>query len=120
MDPEQMIREAMIEYGTPDWVACVPSSIRKQVPAEIISALRDEHAKPSARVMARRDTKHDLIDAWCRENVFAHVSLADLAQIGNCSKEFARQKTINRPDIFRKLDKRGTFEIRDPQADRAQ
>lgn len=118
MKPEEMIRDAMIEHGTPDWIASVPSSVRQKVPAELINQLRMEYARPSARIVARRDTKHDLIDTWCRENVFANVTLADLAKIGNCSKEFARQKTINRPDIFRKLDQRGLFEIRDPQADR--
>ena len=116
-DEEQMIIEAMIEHGTPNWVASVPSRVRRSVPATRIAELREQYASLSESIANKRDTKHDLIDEWCKENVFAEVTLADLAQIGNCSKEFARQKTIARPDIFRRLTHR-TFEIRDPQADR--
>lgn len=114
---EKMIRDAMIEHGTPNWVAYVPSSLRKQVAPEKIDALRNEYASASANVANRNETKHDLIDRWCRDNVFAEVTLADLAEIGNCSKEFARQKTIARPDIFRRIS-HTTYEVRDPQADR--
>jgi hypothetical protein len=117
MKPEQMIKEAMVEHGSPNWVAYVPSSVRKQVPADVIADLRKSFAGVSESVANRRDTKHDLIDRWCVENVFAIVTLADLALVGNCSKEFVRQKTLDRPDIFRRLS-RSSYEIRDPQADR--
>jgi hypothetical protein len=117
MKPEQMIKNAMIEHGSPNWVAYVPSSVRKQVPAVVIDDLRKSFAGISASVANKRDTKHDLIDRWCVENVFAIVTLAELAQIGNCSKEFVRQKTIDRSDIFRRVS-RSSYEIRDPKEDR--
>ena len=117
MKPEQMIKNAMIEHGSPSWVAYVPQSVRKQVPAQVIDDLRKSFAGVSGSVANRRDTKHDLIERWCLENVFAIVTLAELAHIGNCSKEFVRQKTIDRPDIFRRVS-RSSYEIRDPKEDR--
>lgn len=112
-----MIREAMIEHGTPNWIAYVPASIRKQLSAGQIAELRETYAKKSANVANKTETKHDLIDEWCKNNVFAEVTLAQLAEIGNCSRGFARKKTIERPDVFRRIS-HTTYEIRDPQADR--
>lgn len=116
-DAEKKIRDAMIEHGTPNWIAYVPTSIRKQVGAQRIAELRTEHASTSANVASKSATKHDLIDEWCANNVFAEVTIAELAEIGNCSRGFARKKTIDRPDVFRRIS-HTTYEIRDPQEDR--
>jgi hypothetical protein len=117
MNAEKIIIDAMIEHGTPNWVAYVPISVRKQITATRTVELREKYARLSESVANKRDTKHDLIDDWCANNVFAEVTLAELAAIGNCSKEFVRQKTIARPDIFRRIS-HTTYEIRDPHEDR--
>lgn len=116
-EAEKKIRDAMIEHGTPNWIAYVPSSVRKQVDPKRLTELRDQYARMSENVASKRDTKHDLIDEWCAKNVYAEVTLAELAEIGNCSREFVRQKALARPDIFRRVSHR-TYEIRDPQEDR--
>jgi len=117
MNAEKMIRDAMIEHGTPNWVAYVPTSIRRQIPSETLIALREQYAELSATVAKRTDTKHDLIDRWCADNVFAEVTIAQLAEIGGCSGGFVRKKIAQRPDVFRRISHK-TYEIRDPQADR--
>ena len=114
---EQVVIDAMIEHGTPNWIAYVPKSIRSEVGVERIAELRSEYAHTSSNVANRSETKHDLIDEWCANNVFAEVTLAQLAEIGNCSRGFARKKTIDRPDVFRRIS-HTTYEIRDPQEDR--
>lgn len=116
-DAEKIIIDAMLEHGTPNWVAYVPMSIRKQISATRTVELRETYAKKSPSVANKTETKHDLIDEWCKNNVFAEVTLAQLAEIGNCSRGFARKKTIERPDVFRRIS-HTIFEIRDPQADR--
>ena len=114
---EKIIIDAMIEHGTPNWIAYVPTSIRKQITATRTVELRETYAKKSPSVANKTETKHDLIDEWCKNNVFSEVTLAQLAEIGNCSRGFARKKTIDRPDIFRRIS-HTTYEIRDPQEDR--
>jgi flagellar basal body rod protein FlgC len=114
---ERIIRDAMIEHGTPNWIANVPSSLRKQVSAERIAELRKEFATTSENIANRHSTKNELIESWCKENVFAEVTIAQLAEIGNCSKGFARKKVNARPDVFKKINNR-SYEIRDPQQDR--
>lgn len=117
MNAEKKIRDAMIEHGTPNWIAYVPSRLRKEVAPEKINELREKYAQRSANVANQSKTKHELIDDWCRNNVFAEVTLAELAEIGGCSRGFARKKTIDRPDVFRRIS-HTKFEIRDPEEDR--
>ena len=114
---ESAIRDAMIEHGTPNWIAYVPASVRRQITVDRMNELREQHAQRSANVANKSTTKHDLIDEWCANNIFAEVTLAELAVIGGCSRAFARKKTIDRPDVFRRIS-HTTYEIRDPQADR--
>jgi len=114
---ESAIRDAMIEHGTPNWIAYVPTSVRKQVPSDRLIELRQQYAQRSANVANKSATKHDLIDEWCANNIFAEVTIAELAEIGGCSRGFARKKTIDRPDVFRRIS-HTTYEIRDPQEDR--
>lgn len=114
---EKTIRDAMIEHGTPNWIAYVPVSIRKQVPTDRLTELRQQYAQRSAHVANKTETKNDLIDEWCTNNVFAEVTIAELAEIGGCSRGFARKKILARPDIFRRIS-HTTYEIRDPQEDR--
>ena len=117
INAEKVIREAMIAHGTPNWIAYVPTSIRRQVSSETLVALRETYAQRSPNVANKTETKHDLIDRWCADNVFAEVTVTQLAEIGNCSTGFVRKKIAERPDVFRKIG-RATFEIRDPQEDR--
>lgn len=65
----------------------------------------------------RRSDKYGAIHAWCQENVFAQVSAAEIAEIGEISYPTALKLIGDRPDLFRKI-KRGLYEVRDPKADR--
>ena len=54
---------------------------------------------------------------WASQNVGAHIGATELAAIANCSLPTAHRIMESRGDVFRKI-KRGTWEIRDPYADR--
>jgi len=63
------------------------------------------------------DGGKEAIVAWCRNNIFAEVTVKELAAIGECSEATVRSLINDRRDIFRKSDGR-KYEVRDPQADR--
>ena len=55
--------------------------------------------------------------AWAKNNVFAEVTVKELAEIGEVSEATVRNLVKERMDIFRKLQ-RGVWEVRDADADR--
>ncbi len=65
----------------------------------------------------RRSDKYGAIYAWCQDNVFAQVTAAEIAELGEVSYPTALKLITDRPDLFRKI-KRGLYEVRDPKADR--
>lgn len=122
-EAEETIRRAMIEHGTPNWVAHVSSVTRNLVPPARITELREKFARTSANRVDRRDTKHDKLDAYLRANPGALVTIAQLAEIAGCSREFIRQRALERPDVLRFEFRRATgnvYSIRNPIADRQQ
>lgn len=110
-----MVAEAIERYGAPAWVAKVPIRIRKLVPADI-KAQMIANAKVSEGWATKQDGRNRII-AWCKNNIFAEVTVKELAAIGECSEATVRTLINDRRDIFRKSDGR-KYEVRDPQTDR--
>jgi len=110
-----IVAEAIEKYGAPVWVVKVPSRIRKLVPADI-KAQMIATAKISEGWATKQDGRNRII-AWCKNNIFAEVTVKELAAIGECSEATVRTLINDRRDIFRKSDGR-KYEVRDPQADR--
>lgn len=109
------VTEAIETYGTPVWIAHVPSRIRRLVPAKITAELR-ANAKPSEGWRTPQDGKNDIM-TWVKENVYELVTIKQLAEIGDISEATVRKIVTDRPDIFIKREGR-QYEIRDAQADR--
>jgi hypothetical protein len=63
------------------------------------------------------DGGKEAVIAWCRNNIFAEVTVKELAAIGECSEATVRALINDRRDIFRKSEGR-KYEVRDPKADR--
>lgn len=110
------VAEAIEKYGAPAWVAFVPIRVRKLVPAEIKSAMIAT-AKVSDGWQTKQDGRNRII-TWCKQNIFAEVTVKELAAIGECSEATVRTLINDRRDIFRKSDGR-KYEVRDPQSDRS-
>jgi hypothetical protein len=110
------VAEAIEKHGAPAWVAFVPIRIRKLVPAEIKSAMIAT-AKVSEGWGSKQDGRNRII-SWCKQNIFAEVTVKELAAIGECSEATVRTLINDRRDIFRKSDGR-KYEVRDPQSDRS-
>ena len=109
------VTEAVNTYGTPVWIAYVPSRVRNLVPAKIKADLIAS-ARPSAGWRKPQDGKNDIM-SWAKENVFELVTIKQLAEIGEISEATARKIVTDRPDIFVRREGR-QYEVRDPQADR--
>lgn len=109
------VTEAVNTYGTPVWIAYVPSRVRNLVPAKIKADLIAS-ARPSAGWRKPQDGKNDIM-SWAKENVFELVTIKQLAEIGEISEATARKVVTDRPDIFVRREGR-QYEVRDPQADR--
>lgn len=112
----EYIADTINEYGRPAWVAEVPTSIRQMVPHSVIAGFLAT-AKASEGWGSPRDGR-DTIIAWAKDNIFALVTVKELAEIGGISEATVRNLLGERPDIFRKSDGR-KYEVRDPKADRA-
>ena len=109
------VAEAIEKHGAPAWVAYVPTRIRRLVPAEIKTAMIAT-AKVSEGWASKQDGRNRIIQ-WCKQNIFAEVTVKELAAIGECSEATVRTLINDRRDIFRKSDGR-KYEVRDPEADR--
>lgn len=109
------VTEAIETYGTPVWIAHVPSRVRRLVPAKIKADLIAS-AKRSEGWGRPQDGKNSIM-SWAKENVYELVTIKQLAEIGEISDATARKIVTDRPDIFVKREGR-QYEVRDPQADR--
>ena len=115
MNPSEIVGDAIATHGRPRWVAHVPISIRKQVDSQwLAQQLATAHRSPDS--ITREDQYKDILN-WCKNNLFAEVTLADLQQLSGLSAPTVRKFIESRMDMFRKL-RRGVWEVRDPQADR--
>lgn len=113
-EAKQIIADAIAMYGRPNWVAAVPSRIRKLVPYPVILEMMED----AGRTPVKRVEKYQSIIDWTQEHLYEQVTPQDIMDIGDISYPTALKFIGDRPDIFRKI-KRGLYELRDPQADRA-
>lgn len=90
-------------------------NIERTVLHEVFPDTQEWAHTPTARTQKRRPADRAL--AWAKQNLFIHIGADDLANAIECSRPTAYKIIQDRPDVFRKI-KRGTWEIRDPQADR--
>lgn len=117
------VAHAIDTYGMPVWIAKVTMRTRALVPRDV---MRDLLA--NARISegwayqdgcyfkGRIDARAALI-AWAKVNVFAIMTVKDIATSAGVPESAVRSMIVDRPDIIRKSDGR-TYEVRDPHGDR--
>lgn len=89
--------------------------IRQDIAKEILAEFdTGQNGEPAARP---RKEKYSTLNSWCRENVGAQITTKELAELGEISYPTALKYIADRPDVFWKVA-RGTYEVRDPAADR--
>lgn len=66
----------------------------------------------------KRTDKYQSIIDWTKEHLFEQITPNSIMEVGEISYPTALKFIGDRPDLFRKI-KRGLYEVRDPQADRA-
>lgn len=115
MTPLEQVATAIAEHGRPNWVAHVPHTVRNQVPLDTMLTLLAQ-ARWSTETL-ERENKHQTIINWCAKNLFAETTVADLANLSGLSEVSVRKLIKDRPDLFRKVGY-GTYEVRNPKADR--
>lgn len=112
-EAEKAIRDAMVEHGSPNWVAYVPMSVRRKVTPKRIAELREE----LARSRRRTDPVAALVE-WAAERHGQTATTAQIAEAAGVSNSTALNAIDKRPDVFIKRG-RGKYELRDAAQDRA-
>jgi len=74
------------------------------------------NAKISEGWAGKQDGRNAII-TWCKANVFAEVTVKQLAEVGGCSEATVRTLINDRRDLFKKIEGR-MYEVRDPEMDR--
>lgn len=116
MNAVQEVQEAIKTYGRPLWVATVPKPVRDQVdPKQISEMLATAHTTPE---FVTREDQYLSIQRWCKLNVFEEATVELLEEISGLSAPTVRKYIDAHMDVFKKL-RRGVWEVRDAQADRA-
>jgi hypothetical protein len=86
------------------------------VAMSVIADLTNEDVNSERRV--RRVDKYRAMLEWCKSNVDVQVTPDEMAAIGDVSRATALKFIQDRVDLFRKV-KRGLYEVRDPDVERA-
>lgn len=116
-EAEQMLRAVTERYGSPVYIAHIPSRIRRLVPLEVRrEILATANVSPGWEGLVR-DRGREAILEWARANVYQIVTVRQLAEIGGVSDSVARDLVRKNPRIFRKSDGY-SYEVRDPKQDR--
>lgn len=118
------MRTAVETYGLPVWYVKISTSRQALVPLEVRRTLLAS-ARPSdgwvnqngCWYRGRLDAR-EVLRQWAAQNVFAVMTVAEIAAAATVTQSQVRTMITERGDIFRKSDGR-TYEIRDPHADRA-
>ena len=118
------MREAVATYGMPVWY--VKISINKQwlVPLDVRRNLLAEARPSEGWVNDKGCWYRGRLDAqavlrnWASSNVYKVMTVREIADSASVPQTAVRKLIAERPDILRKSDGR-TYEVRDPQADRA-
>jgi AraC-like DNA-binding protein len=120
----EQIAAAIETHGAPKWVAVVPMSVRRQVSAEtkrqLLATARVSEGwsrqSNGTLVFGRLDAR-DTLRQWAAQNIFAVLTVKEIAEQAGVSQSAVRTMISERADIFRKSDGR-TYEVRDANADR--
>lgn len=88
--------------------------VRTDVANEILP-LYSVEAEEAPRV--RRSDRNQAMLDWCAQNVGVEIATKDFAELHGISYPTALKFITDRPDVFWKVG-RGTYEVRDPKADR--
>ncbi len=115
MNAEQIVKEAIAEYGRPAWVANVTQAVREQVDKETLRNLL-EGASKSPESFKVKD-KYDALLDYAAENMFEEITTKKMKELTGLSGPAIRRWLDGHTDTFRKV-KNGTWEIRDAAADR--
>jgi hypothetical protein len=97
--------------------------VRKQVSKETISTLlstartSEGWSKQGDRLIFGRLDARETLRQWATQNIFAVLTVKEIAEQAGVPQSAVRTMISERPDIFRKSDGR-TYEVRDANADR--
>lgn len=123
---DQAVREfahAVETYGLPVWYAHVPITTQALVPIDVKrdvlanARLSEGWAYQDGSYFKGRIDARQALIKWATSNVFATMTVKDIAQSADVPESAVRSMIKDRPDILRKSDGR-TYEVRDPNADR--
>ncbi len=117
------VRNAIETFGAPVWVAHVTQRTRAIVPRDVKRDLINNASisegwsyHQGQYIHGRLDARTTLI-AWAKQNVFAIMTIKEIAQAAGVTQSAVRSMIDTRADIFRKSDGR-TYEVRDADIDR--
>lgn len=122
--PTEIVAAAIETHGVPKYVALVPTSVRRQVAPETMRSLlaaariSDGWARQGDRLIFGRVDARETLRLWAQQHLYEVLTVREIAESADVSQSQVRTMIAERGDIFRKSDGR-TYEIRDPQADRA-
>ena len=117
------VAAAIDQHGEPKWLAVVPFRVRRLVPPDTKQALlvgarvSDGWARQGNQLVYGRPDQGAVLRQWASQNVFAIMTVREIAEAAEVTQSAVRKLATERPDILRKSDGR-TYEVRDPQADR--
>jgi len=122
--PTEIVAAAIETHGVPRYIAVVPSSVRRQVPAETMRSLlaaariSEGWARQGDWLIFGRLDPRETLRQWAQQHLYEVLTVREIAESADVSQSQVRTMIAERGDIFRKSDGR-TYEIRDPHADRA-
>ena len=108
---ERMLRDVTAKYGTPVYIAHIPSRIRKLVPYETRLEILSSAEISDGWGGSARDAARTTILRFARENFAAIVTVKQIAEMASCTESFAREIMRSHPRLFRKSEGR-TYECR--------
>ena len=118
------MRTAIETHGAPVWYVNISISQQALVPLEVrrslLAAARTSEGwvnQNGCWYKGRLDAR-EALRQWAERNVFAVMTVAEIAAAADVTQSQVRTMITERPDIFRKSEGRN-YEIRDAQADRA-
>jgi hypothetical protein len=120
----EQVAAAIETHGVPRYIGVVPTSVRRQVPTDMMRSLlaaariSDGWARQGDRLIFGRLDARETLRLWAAQNLYAVLTVAEIADAAGVPKSAVRTMISERADIFRKSDGR-TYEVRDPNADRA-
>jgi len=120
----EILSAAIETHGVPRYLGVVPKSVRDAVPKETMRELLSNASlsqgwsrQRDGRLVFGRLDARETLRAWAAENLYAVLTVKEIATAAGVPQSAVRTMISERGDIFRKSDGR-TYEVRDPAADR--